>query len=418
MSTPVSELPSRAVERALRELAAGKMIVVRDDNDRENEGDLVMSAEHATPDAIGFMIRYTSGILCVPMTGERIDALELAPMVAGNNDPHQTAFTVSVDAVGTGTGISAADRCATVRALADFETQPAGLRRPGHVFPLRSRPGGVLKRAGHTEAAVDLMTLAGLKPVAVISELVNDDGSVSTPEEVERFAADHRLAVLDVADLIQFRRLHDQIIERSGDCTLPTAWGDFHAVAYRSTLDGTEHLAITLGDVTYASSNDPVLVRVHSECLTGDILSSRRCDCGPQLDEALRLISAEGRGALIYLRGHEGRGIGLGHKLRAYSLQDQGHDTVDANLALGLPVDSREYGVGAAMLADLGVRRLSLLTNNPAKLGGLEGYDLDIVGRRPLVVGVSETNLEYLRTKRDRLGHQLDNLEIHTGGSR
>lgn len=408
-----SEMHGLTVVRAAEDLAAGRMVVVCDDADRENEGDLVIAAQYATPKAVGFIVRHTSGILCAPMTADRADALDLPLMVDDNRDLHETAFTVSVDAVGTGTGISAEDRSETTRALAATDTPPEVLRRPGHVFPLRAREGGVLKRAGHTEAAVDLMRIAGLEPVALISELVDDDGSVLKPDGVRRFAEEHGLTVLNVADLIQYRRRREGLVERAGEAALPTQWGTFRAVSYRSVLDGIEHLALSMGDVAFASDPEPVLVRVHSECLTGDLFGSKRCDCGPQLQTALARIAEEGRGCLVYLRGHEGRGIGLAHKLRAYSLQDRGADTLEANVALGLPVDSREYGVGAQILTDIGVRSLRLMTNNPAKYGGLEGYDLEVVERVALVAGVSEQNLSYLRTKRDRLGHRFDDLDSH-----
>jgi 3,4-dihydroxy 2-butanone 4-phosphate synthase/GTP cyclohydrolase II len=397
------------VEQALQEIADGGMVVVVDDEDRENEGDLVMAAVHATAADLAFMVRHTSGVVCVALPGDRCDALELSPMVAVNTDAKGTAFTVTVDvAAGTTTGISAADRAATIRALADDRVTAREFRRPGHVFPLRARDGGVLKRAGHTEAAVDLARLAGLPPIGVLCELVNDDGSMARRPELLAFAAAHGLPIITVADLVAHRRRTDRLVERSGEARVPTPCGEFRCVSYRSVLDGTEHVAFTLGDV---SAPGDLLVRVHSECLTGDIFRSLRCDCGPQLEGAMARVAAEGRGAVVYLRGHEGRGIGLGHKLRAYGLQDGGRDTVDANLDLGLPVDSREYGIGAQILVDLGARRLRLLTNNPAKYGGLAGYGLEIAGREPLQIAPNPENLVYLRTKQQRMGHLLDGLD-------
>ena len=403
------------VELAVQEIADGGMVIVVDDEDRENEGDLVMAAEHVTPADVAFMVRHTSGVLCVALTGERCDALDLPLMVGDRNTEHQrTAFTHTVDlAAGTTTGISAADRSATIQGLADAGLDGSAFNRPGHVFPLRARDGGVLKRAGHTEAAVDLARLAGLTPAGVICEIVNDDGTMARRPHLLRFAAEHGLPVITIADLITYRRRVDVLVERTGDARVPTPWGKFRCVSYRSLIDGTEHVAFTLGDV---ASGDELLVRVHSECLTGDIFRSLRCDCGPQLEAAMARIAAAGRGAVVYLRGHEGRGIGLGHKLRAYDLQDAGRDTVDANLDLGVPVDSREYGVGAQILVDLGARRLRLLTNNPAKYGGLEGYGLEVLARESLQIDPNPENLVYLRTKQRRLGHLLDGLDEPPAG--
>jgi len=401
-------VPAEAVGSALASLAAGGMIVVTDDADRENEGDLVVAAELVTDEQMAFLVRHTTGIVCAPMPGTRADELRLPPMVADNTDSHGTAFTVSVDLTGTGTGVSAQARAATVRGLADPALRPDQLRRPGHIFPLRARDGGVLVRAGHTEAAVDLLTLAGLSGVGVISELVADDGSMLRGAALADFAAEHALPVLAIADLVRYRRATERLVEPVASATMPTEFGDFRAVAYRSTLDGGEHLALVLGDVAAAGSTaGGALVRVHSECLTGDILGSLRCDCGAQLEAALKAIAAEGCGAVVYLRGHEGRGIGLGHKIRAYALQDQGLDTVDANTAQGLPVDSRSYGIGAQILADLGIRRLRLITNNPAKYGGLDGHGLELTGRVALPTVPNPHNVRYLRTKRDRLDHAL-----------
>ena len=384
------------------------MVVVVDDPDRENEGDLIVAAERITAAQMAFLVRHTTGIVCAPMPAERADELRLPLMVSDNTDAHGTAFTVSVDAAGTGTGVSAADRAATVRALADPSTPVASLRRPGHIFPLRAREGGVLVRAGHTEAAVDLTRMAGLSGVAVIGEIVAEDGSMRTGADLRDFAAEHGLPVLAIADLVRHRRATERSVEAVASSTMPTEFGDFRAVAYRSTVDGTEHLALVMGDVATAGhSAAGALVRVHSECLTGDILGSLRCDCGSQLEQALLSIAAEGVGAVVYLRGHEGRGIGLGHKIRAYDLQEQGLDTVEANTAQGLPVDSRAYGVGAQILADLGVARIRLITNNPAKYGGLQGHGIDIVERVAAPTRTTPHNVRYLRTKRERMGHLL-----------
>ena len=398
-----------AVQQAVAAIAAGRMVVVVDDADREDEGDLIVPAGTVTPEQIAFIVRHTTGILCAPMIGSRADELGLAPMVEDNTDAHGTAFTVTVDHVDSGTGVSAADRARTFRALAEADTRAEELRRPGHVFPLRARDGGVLVRAGHTEAAVDLMALAGEAPVAVIGEIVAPDGSMSRGEQLRSFAAEHGLPILAIADLVRYRRATEHPIERVASAAMPTCFGEFRAVAYRSTLDGTEHLALVLGDVAAAGRSEAgALVRVHSECLTGDILGSLRCDCGSQLEQALRAIAAEGCGAVVYLRGHEGRGIGLAHKIRAYALQDQGLDTIDANTALGLPVDSRQFGSGALVLSDLGIRRLRLITNNPAKYGGLDGHGLQVVARVALPSAENPHNVRYLRTKRERMGHGRD----------
>ena len=406
------------IAAALTALAAGQMVVVADDSDRENEGDLVMAADAMTAQAMAFFLRYGSGIVCVALTDERADALGLPLMVEDSTDLHRTAFTVTVDHVSVGTGISAVDRCTTVTALAHVGTRPEELRRPGHVFPLRARRGGVLKRPGHTEAAVDLLRLAGRDDVGVITELVDDDGVPLAGDAITAFAARHELPVLSVADLIRHRRTTEALVRRSGEATLPTDAGTFRAVAYESLLDGIEHLALVHGDPTSGVARaEGALVRVHSECLTGDLFGSRRCDCGAQLEQSLEMIAEAGVGVLVYLRGHEGRGIGLGHKLRAYALQEHGRDTVDANLELGLPVDSREYGIGAAVLADLGVTRLRLITNNPHKYGGLDGFGLEIVGRVGSPAAITPDNLAYLRTKRDRMGHLLHLPPAATGAS-
>jgi 3,4-dihydroxy 2-butanone 4-phosphate synthase/GTP cyclohydrolase II len=394
------------IEDVIAAIARGEMIVMVDDEDRENEGDLIMAAEHVTAEKIAFIVRHTSGVVVAPLTGERCDDLRLPMMVDHNTESHRTAFTISVDLLeGTSTGISAADRAATIRALANPAVGYEAFARPGHVFPLRAREGGVLKRAGHTEAAVDLARMAGCQPAGVICEIQNDDGTMSRLPELIEFAKKHGLLISSIAELIDYRRHKERLVERISSARVPTQWGAFECVAYRSTLDGIEHLAFVLGDV---GDGSPVLTRVHSECLTGDVFASRRCDCGPQLHEAMATIAREGRGVVVYLRGHEGRGIGIGHKIHAYSLQDEGLDTVDANVKLGLPVDSREYGIGAQILADLGARDLRLMTNNPAKYGGIAGYGLTVVERVPLEVGRTSENADYLRTKRDRMGHLLN----------
>jgi len=395
-----------SIADAVAAIAAGRMVVVVDDADRENEGDLIMAAEAATPEKIAFFVRHTSGVICTPMLGERLDELDLPLMVATNTAPYRTAFTISVDAGrGTTTGISAADRATTIRALIGQATRPGDLVRPGHIFPLRCREGGVLMRAGHTEAAVDLARMAGCYPAAVLCELVDEDGGMARLHELERFAERHGLPLISIAALIRYRRQREKLVKRVAEARIPTRWGEFTAYAYESLLDGEQHLALVKGAV---QGEEDVLVRVHSECLTGDALGSLRCDCGPQLEDALRLIADEGMGVVVYLRGHEGRGIGLSHKLRAYNLQEQGRDTVDANLDLGLPVDGRDYGMGSQILVDLGVTTMRLLTNNPAKYGGLDGFGLQIVERVPLQTQPNPENLRYLRTKRERMGHLLE----------
>jgi len=404
-----NEVKLSPIEDVIAAIARGEMIVMVDDEDRENEGDLIMAAQFATPEKLAFIVRHTSGVVVAPLTGERCDELRLPLMVDHNTESHRTAFTVSVDLLeGTTTGISAADRAATLRALADPQIGHAAFARPGHIFPLRAREGGVLKRAGHTEAAVDLAKLAGCEPVGIICEIQNDDGTMSRLPDLKKFCAEHNLLLSSIADLVNYRRHHERLVERIATAHVPTDWGSFTTHAYRSTVDGIEHLAFVKGDVT---GDAPVLTRVHSECLTGDVFASRRCDCGPQLSAAMQLIEREGRGVVVYLRGHEGRGIGIGHKIRAYSLQEEGYDTVDANTKLGLPVDSREYGIGAQILADLGARKLRLMTNNPAKYGGIAGYGLEIVERVPLSTAETPENAAYLRTKRERMGHLFDNTD-------
>ncbi|WAL69728.1 bifunctional 3,4-dihydroxy-2-butanone-4-phosphate synthase/GTP cyclohydrolase II [Amycolatopsis cynarae] len=399
------------IERAIADIAAGRPVVVVDDEDRENEGDLIFAAEKATPELMAFMVRYTSGYVCAALTEQDCARLDLPPMYHTNQDVRGTAYAVTVDAAeGVSTGISAADRAHTVRLLADPDSKPVDFRRPGHVVPLRAKEGGVLRRPGHTEASVDLARLAGLHPAGVLCEIVSqkDEGDMARRDELEVFAADHDLQIITIADLIAYRRRHEKQVERVAEARIPLAAGTFRAVGYDSLLDGIEHVAFVYGEI---GDGEDILVRVHSECLTGDVFGSLRCDCGPQLDAALKAVAAEGRGVVLYIRGHEGRGIGLLHKLQAYQLQDLGADTVDANLALGVPADARDYGTGAQILCDLGVRSMRLLTNNPAKRVGLEGYGLEVTGRVPLPISPNPENLRYLRTKRDRMGHDLANLE-------
>jgi 3,4-dihydroxy 2-butanone 4-phosphate synthase/GTP cyclohydrolase II len=396
------------VEEAIEAIARLGMVVVVDDEDRENEGDLVMAAEAATPETIAFFLAYTSGVICAPVTPERADELELPLMVSENTESQRTAFTVSVDARSTTTtGISAADRAATIKALIDPRTRPQDLNRPGHIFPLRYRTGGVLKRGGHTEATVDLARAAGLTPAGVLCEIVSEDkSSMARLPELERFAEHHGLPLISIADLIRWRGRTEKLVCQVSEARIPTAGGDWRAVVYESVLDGDQHLALVKGEI-----GPNLLVRVHSECLTGDVFGSLRCDCGPQLEAAMDLIEQEGRGVVVYLRGHEGRGIGLAHKIRAYRLQEEGHDTVDANLALGFPVDLRNYGIGSQILADLGVTTMRLMTNNPAKFGGIEGFGLEIAERVPLQPAANPENLSYLRTKRERMGHLIEGLD-------
>ncbi len=400
------------VEDAIADVAAGKAVIVVDDEDRENEGDLVFAASRSTPQLMAFIIRYSSGVICAPTTAEVLDRLAIPLMTPHNRERMRTAYTVSVDARdGVTTGISAADRSHTVRVLNDSATEPFEIVQPGHVFPLRYREGGVLVRAGHTEASVDLARLAGLSPAGVISEIVNDDGTMKRGQQLRVFADEHALSMISIEALIHYRRRHEKHVERVAETRLPTAHGDFTAYGYRITIDGSEHMALVYGDVGALAGDGPVLTRVHSECLTGDVLGSRRCDCGPQLDEALERIVEQGSGVLVYLRGHEGRGIGLLAKLQAYQLQDGGRDTVDANLDLGLPADARHYGTATQILHDLGVRSVRLLTNNPAKTISLEEYGIPVLERVPLTPHPNDHNLGYLLTKRDRMGHDLPDLE-------
>jgi 3,4-dihydroxy 2-butanone 4-phosphate synthase/GTP cyclohydrolase II len=403
-------MPFSDVGDAIAAIAAGEIVVVVDDEDRENEGDLIMAADAVTPEKIAFFLAHTSGLICVPLTPERVEHLDLPLMVTNNTEVQRTAFTISVDyRHGTTTGISASDRAATIKALADPHLRPSDLSRPGHIFPLRYRPGGVLKRAGHTEAAIDLARAAGMSPAGVLCEVVNEDktGMARLPE-LEVFADKHGLHLISIADLIRYRRRKDKLVRRIADARIPTDFGEFTVYAYESVLDGEHHVALVKGEIV---GRENTLVRVHSECLTGDVFGSLRCDCGPQLHRAMSLINENGSGVLVYLRGHEGRGIGLAHKLRAYNLQEEGFDTVDANLELGLPADSREYGIGAQILVDLGVTTMRLMTNNPTKYGGLEGFGLDIVERVSIEATPTPENIQYLRTKRERMGHLLEGLD-------
>jgi len=402
------------VEKAIADIAAGRPVVVVDDEDRENEGDLIVAAEKITPQIAAFMMSECRGLICVPMEAAELDRLDLPQMVEANTESMRTAFTVSVDASGAHgvtTGISAADRAATIRLLAEPSAVAADFVRPGHVFPLRARPGGVLVRPGHTEAGVDLARLAGLRPAAAIVEIAREDGTMARLPELVPFARKHGLSIISIADLIAYRRAGEPTVRREASTTLPTAYGDFRAYGYRGTADGVEHIALVAGDI---GDGHDVLVRVHSECLTGDVFGSQRCDCGPQLQAALSRVAETGRGVVLYLRGHEGRGIGLMSKLRAYELQERGRDTLDANLELGLPADARDYGASAQILEDLGVTSVRLMTNNPDKTDALVRHGLKVTGREPMPVQAGEHNLRYLRTKRDRMGHDLPWLDTTT----
>ena len=394
------------VERAINDIRDGKAVVVVDNENRENEGDIIFAAAKATPELLAFTIRYSSGVICVPMEGPTLDALGLPLMVTQNQERMRTAYTISVDARrDVTTGISAADRATTIRRLADPGARPGDFARPGHVFPLRYRDGGVLVRPGHTEAAVDLARMAGLTPAGVLAEVVNDDGTMARLPRLREFCDEHDLALISIEQLAEHRRRTERMVNRVAETRLPNRYGTWKAYGYASALEGGEHVALVYGDDLGDGEN--ILVRAHSECLTGDVLGSLRCDCGVQLDNAMRAVAAEGRGVIVYLRGHEGRGIGLLAKLRAYSLQDKGSDTVDANLKLGLPVDARGFSNAAQILADLGVKSIRLLTNNPAKLRGMDGFGVKVLGREPMPAAVNPHNLRYLTAKRDRLGHDI-----------
>ena len=400
-------MPLCSLEEGLEELRAGRFLIVVDDENRENEGDLVMPAEMVTSEAVNFVVKHARGLLCMPIIGERLDELQMPLMVTANGtEKNQTAFTVSIDYnVGTTTGISAGDRAATILAMLDPAAKPDEFTRPGHIFPLRYHPGGVLARAGHTEAAVDLCEMIGMYPAGIVCEIMAEDGTMSRLPQLEEFAEEHGLKILSIAQIIAQRRRTERLIERVAEARLPTRYGKFQAIAYKSHVDTGEHIALTIGEW---SPDEPVLVRIHSECLTGDVFHSMRCDCGDQIDLSLKQLAEEGNGIFLYMR-QEGRGIGLHNKIKAYSLQDQGLDTVEANETLGFEPDLRHYGVGAQILEDLGVRKLNLLTNNPKKVAGLSGFDLEIVDRIPVEVEVTDENRTYMKTKKTRMGHILGN---------
>ncbi len=392
-----------SIEEAINDLREGKMIIVVDDERRENEGDLIMAAEKVTPESINFMAKNAGGLICMPITGKRLKELEIGMMVEENTDSHKTAFTVSIDAASSTTGISAFERAATIKKVIDPMAKPKDFNRPGHIFPLESKEGGVLVRAGHTEASIDLMHIAGLYPAGVICEIMNDDGTMARVPELIKFKEKHNLKLITIADLIEYRRHNEKLIKKVSEAQMPTKYGNFRAHGYLNTITGEHHIAMTMGNIR---EEKPVLVRVHSECLTGDVFGSLRCDCGEQLDEAMKQIAKEGRGILLYMR-QEGRGIGLLNKLKAYHLQDEGMDTVEANHALGFAADLREYGIGAMILADLGAKDLKLMTNNPKKISGIKGFGLKVVERVPLIINPNEKNLYYLETKERKMGHDL-----------
>ncbi|KXZ40660.1 3,4-dihydroxy 2-butanone 4-phosphate synthase / GTP cyclohydrolase II [Alkalithermobacter thermoalcaliphilus JW-YL-7 = DSM 7308] len=392
------------IQEAIEDIKNGKMVIVVDDEDRENEGDLVMAAQKVTPESINFMTKYARGLICMPIIEERLKELDLPQMVSNNTDPHETAFTVSIDHIDTTTGISASERCLTILKAIDENCTFNDFKRPGHIFPLRYTPGGVLKRAGHTEAAVDLSKLANLYPAGVICEIMNDDGTMARVPELIEFSKIHNLKIITIADLIKYRRKNECLVQRVACANMPTRYGNFKAFGYINKLNNEHHIALVKGDI---STDEPVLVRVHSECLTGDAFGSLRCDCGDQFAYAMKKIENEGRGILLYMR-QEGRGIGLINKLKAYSLQDKGLDTVDANLALGFPDDMRDYGIGAQILLDLGVKKIKLMTNNPKKLSGLSGYGLEVVDRVAIQINNSKESIDYLKTKKQKLGHMLE----------